>query len=119
VSLIGARLSLTHRCMIERAANTASLDEWGAPDPADWQPHLSDQPCRTWATAGREAVTDTTTLVVAEDIRLILPVDADVTEQDRVVSVTSRSVTIQEGPLSIRAVLQRRDHLELVLVRIA
>lgn len=119
MSLIAARLSLTHRCTIERADNTASLDEWGAPDPADWQTHLSDQPCRSQATAGHEAVTDTTTLVVVEDVRLLLPLGVDVTEQDRVVSVTYRGATIQEGPLGIRAVLVHQDHIELVLVRIA
>jgi len=119
MSLVGSRLSLTHRCTIERSANAASLDEWGTPDPADWQPHLSDQPCRAWATAGREAVTDTTTVVVIEDVRLILPLGTDVTEQDRIASVTYRGQTTQDGPLGIRAVLVNADHIELLLVKVA
>jgi hypothetical protein len=119
MSLASSRLSLTHRCVIERAANAASLDEWGTPDPADWQPHLSDQPCRAWASAGREAVTDTTTIVVVEDLRLIVPLGTDVTEQDRIASVTSRGDTIQAGPLSIRGLLEHKDHIELVLVKVA
>lgn len=117
MSLVAARLSLIHRCTIERGSS--SPDEWGNPGPPTWSAHLSDQPCRTWATAGREVVTDTTTVVVVEDVRLILPLGTDVTEQDRVASVTYRGDTVQAGPLGIRAVLVNQDHIELLLVRVA
>ena len=117
MSLVASRLSLIHRCTIERATTTD--DDYGNPGPPTWAAHLSDQPCRTWATAGREVVTNTTTLVVVKDVRLMLPLGVDVTEQDRVASVTYRGDTIQAGPLGIRAVLTHQDHIELVLERIA
>ena len=119
MSLVASRLSLTHLATIERDANAGTSDAWGTPNPPDWQAHLSDQPCRTWATAGREVVTDTTTIVVVEDVRLIVPLGTDVTEADRVASVTYRGGTIQDGPLGIRAVLVNADHIELLLVRVA
>lgn len=117
MSLIASRLSLTYRCTIERG--TSSTDEWGNPGPPTWSAHISDQPCRAWATAGREVVTDTTTVVVVEDVRLILPLGTDVTEADRIASVTYRGGTIQDGPLGIRAVLVNADHIELLLVKVA
>lgn len=117
MSLASTRLSLIHRCTIER--DTATAGSWGTPDTANWQTHLTDVPCRTWAAAGREAVENTTTVTVVEDVRVIVPLGTDVTERDRVASVTYRGGNVQEGPLGIRAVLHRADHLELVLVRIA
>ena len=117
MSLVSSRLSLTHRCTIERGSS--SPDAWGNPGVPTWSAHLSDQPCRAWATAGREAVTDTTTVVVIEDVRLILPLGTDVTEQDRIASVTYRGETTQDGPLGIRAVLVNADHIELLLVKVA
>lgn len=119
MSLVGSRLSLIHRCTIERAANAASLDSWNTPDPPDWQPHLEGVPCRSWVTAGREIVTDKSTLTVVEDARLIVSLGTDVTEGDRIASVTYRGGTIQDGPLGIRAVLAHRDHIELVLAKVS
>ena len=117
MSLVSSRLSLTHLCTIERDQNAGtSTDGWSAVP--DWQPHLTDQPCRMWATAGRETVTDQTTVVVVQDNRLVLPLGTDVTEHDRVTDVTYRGTTILAGPLQIRAVLHNTDHLELLLVQV-
>jgi hypothetical protein len=117
MSVVGSRVALTHRCVIERDA-AGSTNGWGTPDSPDWQPHLTDLPCRGWTTVGVEK-TDATTTAVVEDMRLIVSLDTDVTERDRVGSVTSRGVTIIAGPVGIRVVLARKDHLELVLVRVS
>jgi hypothetical protein len=102
-----------------RDANADTDDGSGNPQPPDWQPNLEDLPCRAWASAGRETVTDTTTVVVVEDLRLIVSLGTDVTEADRVASVTFRGQPTQAGPLGIRAVLTHQDHIELVLVKVS
>lgn len=119
MSLVSSRLSLTHRCTIERDANAGGDDGWGNPPAPSWQTHLSDLVCRSWVTAGREEVKDGQSIVVVEDTRLIVPLGTDVTERDRVASVTYRGGTVQDGPLGIRSVLVRRDRIELVLVKVS
>lgn len=117
MGLVSSRLSLTHRVTIQRDANAGTADNWGAPATPDWQNYLT-VPCRAWTTAGHEAV-DASTLVVVEEMRLLVTLDTDVTERDRISVVTYRGNTIVAGPVGIRAVLRHHDHLELVLVRIA
>jgi hypothetical protein len=119
VSLVASRLSLIHRCTIERDDNagSTSADGWG--DPPDWQAHLTDLACRWWTSGGRETVTDKDTTVAVDSQMLIVPLDTDVTEQDRVNDITYRGVAITGGPIGIRAVNPKKDHLELILMRIA
>lgn len=113
------QLKMTHSAVIERNSGTGDTDSWGQPVTSGWENHLDGQPCRAWVTLGHETVADTTTVVVVEDIRMLLPLGVDVTEQDRVASVADRGATILAGPLQIRAVLAHQDHLELVLVKVA
>lgn len=117
MSLVSSRVALYHRCTVERDANAATDDGWGNPQPPSWQTHLVDLACRAWATAAREPVDDEKTIVV-EDRRMMVPLDADVTEKDRIATVTHRGATILEGPMGIEAVVRRRDHIELVLERL-
>jgi hypothetical protein len=51
---------------------------------------------------------------------MIVPLGSDVTEQDRIsaAGVTYRGTTIITGPIGIRAVNPRKDHLELILTRV-
>jgi hypothetical protein len=116
VSLVSSRLALIHRCDVERDASAAFPDEWNTPSSPDWQPHLTELPCRSW-TAGHETVSDKGTLTVVIEVHLLVPLGTDVTESDRVTAVTYRGATVQEGPLAVRAVLPRRDHLEVILSR--
>lgn len=120
MSVVSARLSLIHLTTVQRDANAATDDGWGGgnPDSHDWQDHLTDLPCRYWVTVGRER-TDATTEVVVEDMRLIVELGTDVTGRDRLGGITYRGDTIAAGPIGIRAVLQQKDHLELVLVRLS
>jgi hypothetical protein len=116
VSLASSRLSLTHRCTIERDTNAGpGADGWeNAPD---WQPHIEALPCRAWTNAGREVVADKESVVVVEDMRILVALGTDVTEHDRLGDVTYRGDVIFPGPTGIRAVLHRKDHVELVLVK--
>ena len=118
MSLVSSRLALIHRTRIQRDQNAGVLNPAGAPESPDWQDHLTGQPCRFWTNTGRE-VLDPTTDVVAEDMRMVLPLGTDVTEQDRLAGICYRDDFIAQGPIGIRAVVQRRDHLELFLTRIA
>lgn len=117
MSLVSSRLALIHRCTIERDVNAGSLDD-GAVQPADWQPHLTDLPCRSWVVQGQEQVADGATIVPAASVRVIVPAATDVAEGDRVASVTYRGGTAQDGPLGVRAVLRRGGHTELVCQRV-
>jgi hypothetical protein len=116
MSLTASRVSLRHRCTIERDENLDNPDDWGNPSAPDWQEHLTDLPCRAWTDAGREAVDDKRIAVIV-DRRLIIQLGTDVTERDRIASVSYRGSEILDGPMDIEAVLVRPDHLELVLVR--
>jgi hypothetical protein len=117
MSLTASRANLIHRARIERDANGGDVNEVGAVDAPDWQPFDTLTRCRFWVNTGRE-VLDATASAVDEDMRMIVPLDTDVTEQDRIAAVYYRSDTIAAGPIGIRAVVRRRDHLELFLVRI-
>lgn len=120
MSLAATRLSLIHLCTIERNVNEDTEDALGQPSPPGWAAHLTDVPCRTWASSGRETVNADTaaSVVVVEEVHLIVPLGTDVTERDRIASVTYRGETTQAGPLGVRAVLTRPDHIELVLVKV-
>lgn len=118
MSLLSSRLSLIHRCTIERDASEGTTNARGNAVAPSWQPLTTDLPCRVWVNAGQEAV-DATTTAIVEDMRLFLTVDTDVTEQDRIGDVMLRGATYLVGPIGIRAVLRHHDHLELVLKRIS
>jgi len=117
VSLVGSRVNLTHRCTIQR--DTSDAGGWNVPGPPEWDDHLEDVPCRVWAPTGREDIANDTTIAPVTDVRLIVPLGTDVTTSDRILEVTSRGATIQPGPLGIRAVIHRQDHLELLLVEVS
>lgn len=117
MSLVASRVSLIHSCTIQRDASLGTPDNWGTPSTPSWQTNATVS-CRAWTNTGREQM-DSTTSAVIEDMRLIVPLGTDVTEQDRVGTVTYRGSTIMAGPLGIRAVIGRKDHLELILARVS
>lgn len=116
MSLMSSRVGLTDRCTIERA-NTGKADGWNNPGAPKWEPHLEDQPCRAWTETGTEVV-DTDKTAALSSRRLSIPLGTDVTEKDRVASVTRRGSEFFDGPMDIHAVLPFDDHLELILERV-
>lgn len=115
MSLVASRVALTHRTSIERATSTD--DSWGQPGSSTWAAIQEDVPCYATTSATKEAVTADRTAVVI-DLRCIVPLDTDVTEQDRLGDITERGAVIYEGPLGIEAVLRYPTHLELMLTGI-
>jgi hypothetical protein len=118
MSLVSTRIGLRHRCTIQRDANAATDDGWGNPQAPDWQDNETNVPCRLVVDAGREPI-DSDRTVVLLDQRLLVPLDTDVTTDDRISSIQERGSAYVEGPLGIEAVLRRRTHLEVVLRRVA
>jgi hypothetical protein len=118
MSLLTSRIGFRHRCVVQRDDNAATDDGWGNPQTPDWQDHLTDVPCRVVVDAGREPV-DSDRTVVLVDMRLLVPLDTDVTESDRVSEITERGDDYVDAPLVIEAILRRRTHLELALRRIS
>lgn len=117
MSLTSPAFRMLDRCTFERDENAGTLDD-GAVEAADWQEHLSDVPCRAWVTRGDEEVADGVTVVPATTFHIAVSVDTDVTEADRVASITFFGETSQDGPLGVRAVLRRRNHIELICTKI-
>lgn len=110
---------LNHLATVERDANAGTLNAVGAQASPDWQPHLTNLLCHAWTNAGREQL-DATTSVVVEDMRAIVELGTDITEQDRLNGVTdAEGNTVISGPVGIRAVIARSDHLELILVKVS
>ena len=118
MSLVSTGLSLTHRATVERDANADVVTD-GVQQSPSWSDHLTGLPCRAWTSAGREQL-DPTTSVVVEDMRCIVQLGTDITEQDRLNGVTDEyGNSVIDGIVGVRAVIHRKDHLELILVRIS
>lgn len=118
MSLVSTGLILTHWATVQRDVNAGVVTD-GVQASPDWQNHLTGLICRAWTSAGREQL-DATTSVVVEDQRLIVQLGTDVTEQDRIDGVTDQyGNSIIAGPVGIRAVIHRDDHLELILVKVS
>lgn len=116
MSLTKSRIAFDHRCTIERGSATA--DDWGQPGDPTWGANAADVHCHAWVTGGREPTSPDRTVVVV-DMRLLLPLDTDVSESDRIGDITERGDVIFEGPHGIEAVLRQRDHFELILQRLS
>jgi hypothetical protein len=117
MSLASSRLSLIHRCTIERDASAGTAGAWNTPAPPLWVTHIDEQPCRAWVAADRPVVRHGTLEATLVELAMIVPLGTDVTAHDRVAAVSNRGELLFEGPLTIHAVLPRRDHLELILSR--
>ena len=111
-----ARMQMTMRALVERNG-TATSDAYGHPDVPVFAT-LATVPCRAWSPSRRE-VNDTKKFALVEEIRCAMPLDADVTEDDRIASIQDRlGVTIWDGPLRIDAIQQKHTHVEMDLRRI-
>jgi len=118
MSLISSRVALVHTATVQRDANAGVVTN-GVQQAPSWSDHLTGLACRAWTTAGRE-ILDPTTSVIVEDMRVIVPLGTDVNEQDRLTGVVDREGnSVINGTVGIRAVITRKDHLELILVRVS
>lgn len=112
-----ARTQMTMRALVQRNG-TSTTDSYGHPEAASWSTHIAAQACRVWSRTRREVVDGEKTALV-EQIRCAMPLDADVTEDDRIFSVSDRQGTVLwSGPLRIDAIQHKHTHLEMDLRRI-
>lgn len=113
---MGARQRMTMRATIERDQQAAE-DPWGHPENPDWQTHLDRLPCSMWVHVETD-VTDDNMQAVVEDRRAIFPLDTDLTPTDRIAQVADRrGQVLFDGPMRIRTVVRRADHLEVLVDR--
>lgn len=116
MSLSSSRVGYRHRCTIQR--NGSGTDAWGDSNDPGWTNHLTGVPCRAWTNGGAEPIDDERTAVVVDN-RISVAIGTDLTERDRIASVTDQAgATIFEGPLSVEAILRHTDHLEVLVKRI-
>ena len=112
-----ARSRMTQRALVERQT-AGAVDDSGNPSPGTWATHIAALACWLYGSTEREAVTEETTAVVT-DLRLLVPLRADITEQDRIRQIVDRRGTVIEpGVLGIETVLRKRGHLQLTLSRV-
>lgn len=114
---MSARSRMTQRALVQRFASPGN-DGFGNPLPGTWSTHIAALPIWLHASTEKEAVTEETTAVVT-DLKALVPLSADVTEQDRIAGVTDRRGTVIEpGILGIETVLYQRSHKALTLSRV-
>ena len=114
---MSARSRMTQRALVQRSVSPGN-DDYGNPLPGTWSTHIEALPIWLYASTEREAVSEETTAVVA-DLKAMVPLDADVTEQDRIAGITDRRGTVIEpATLGIETVLYQRSHKQLSLSRV-
>lgn len=115
------RNTMTHRCMIERDSTHGGVgeDPYGNDAVPAWtDTTLTEVHCRFWHENTRTVFTGSEQLEV-ERRKLVVPVDTDVTEDDRIAEVRDRrGRLLAAGPMRIDSIGHRRDHLVLVMVQV-
>lgn len=110
------RARMVHRATVERNTQT-DTNPHGHRGPAEWEPVGDPIACFLYyGSKPRESVQVERTVIV-EPTMLIAPIGTDVTERDRINTVTDRAgVVVLAGVHNIRAVRNvRRSHVEIVL----
>lgn len=110
---------MTQRATVERNAAADQRDRNNQPVAPDWQEHLADLPCFLWSEREREV--DGQTNARIERLKLGVPVDADLSPADRIVTVRDRLGNVQ-NPSTFRILADQRmgwSHRELTLEVIA
>lgn len=111
---------MTMRAQIERSAQQPATP-WGQPGPPMFQP-LAVVPCRAWSKSRREVRNDGLEAIV-EDMRAVMPAQADVQSGDRLTVQNRRGEVLFDGPVAVQTVARRgasassNGHLELMLTR--
>jgi hypothetical protein len=116
-----ARLAMRHRAVVLRNQRTITeRGRYNAPLPPAFEPLEDPLPCRLWSRTER-TVEGPDVNVVVEDLRMMVPLDADLTTADRIDGVTDRrGRVIDDRILRIDAdQVIPGSHRELMLTAIA
>ncbi len=111
---------MTQRTTVERLVDPAppnDVDDWGNSTPATstWTVVATNVPIWVWSSVKREGIGPEATVVV-DDLRGVVERATVVGESDRLNGVLDRrGNVVRAGVLLIEAVIDRRDHKELVL----
>lgn len=108
---------LTMRADVERNVSTGT-DSYGHPVTPDFQP-LATINCFAWSPSSRE-VQDGDKVAAIEDVRIMLPLGADVTENDEIARITSKAgVVLFAGRYRVDGPVQfKHNHLEAPLRKV-
>lgn len=108
------------RAQVERSAPQPK-NPWGQEGPPQFAP-LGEVPCRAWSKTRREVRNDGVEAIV-EDMRAVVPAQADVQSGDRLTVENRRGEVLFDGPVAVQTVTRRgasassNGHLELMLTR--
>lgn len=112
---------MTMRATVSR--NTVSdPDDWNQPDVPSFDETGEVVACRAWSKM-RRSISDNGKVAVIEDMRAMVPLDADVEEEDRLVIKDRRGNTLFGGPVAVETKTpaggsgSSPDHYELALTR--
>lgn len=118
-----ARTAMVHRTTIQRDASMASSvvkDEWGGDQAPAWTPTSSvEVSCRYWYDDSA-TIMDGERRILSTARYVQLPIDTDVTDDDRIGDITDRAGRLLcRGPMRIDSIgPHERDHLVAKLVEI-
>lgn len=108
------------RCWTQRNQDVSDIYGGGS----DWRPHLSEEPCYWWVQTGRQAVSETRTVVVAEE-HLFVAHGCDIRPGDRVTKVVDHKGRVvfdadaDDDPFrQVEHVADDRDFFDVSLARV-
>lgn len=111
-----ARMMMTQRAFMERNS-TVTTDAYGHPDAPVFLAEATIA-CYTYTKTRREAV-DGGKYALIEELRCMMPIGTDITEDDRLSSVKDRlGAVIWAGPLRVDTIQHKMTHIELRLLRV-
>ncbi len=108
---------LTMRAEIERSTSSGK-DAWGQPVASVFE-HFCTVACFAWTPSARE-IKDGNKVAAVEDVRMLLPLSSEVTENDEVAEITNkRGDVLFEGRFRVEGPVQfKHTHREAALVRV-
>ena len=109
---------LRSRAVVVRNVATGT-DQFGQAVPPVWVDIQDPVACAVWSKTSREMVSGERTALI-DDIRVALPLAADVEINDRIERVTDRrGVEQHPGPLRIDGIERKHTHLLCAVTRVS
>ncbi len=108
-----SRGQMTQRALVERA--TYTTDAYGQAVPT-WATHIAAQACYYWEPSAQVGTITGARNADSYSHRLLVPLDTDITEEDRINGIADRRATVITARVfRITQLVRKREHLLLVL----